>query len=135
MLGQLQVVGFLSLYLFAMALFLIGAFGLFGQERDPLSGVFLIPLEIPWIYLLDHLSVPDGSRIWIGILSPVIKLTCICAFCSWMRGSSSFLLKLLCLSPSRGAGLLWVKLRSLAAMLQALVDCCTPEAEVVGAMA
>jgi len=28
------------LYLMALALTLIGTFGLFGQERDPLAGVF-----------------------------------------------------------------------------------------------
>ena len=32
------------LYLVALALLLIGTYGLFGQERDPLSGIFLLPL-------------------------------------------------------------------------------------------
>ncbi len=30
-----------ALYLVALALLLIGTFGLFGQEQDPLSGIFL----------------------------------------------------------------------------------------------
>jgi len=31
-----------------VGLLLIGTFGLFGQEKDPLSAVFLIPLGLPW---------------------------------------------------------------------------------------
>lgn len=36
------------LYLTALFLWAIGTFGWFGQEKDPLSGVFLIPLGLPW---------------------------------------------------------------------------------------
>jgi len=39
---------FLALYLIALALLLVGTLGLFGAERDPLSGVFLVPLGVPW---------------------------------------------------------------------------------------
>ncbi len=35
------------LWLLAIAILLIGQFGLFGQERDPLAGVFLVPLGCP----------------------------------------------------------------------------------------
>ena len=46
-----RIVGIL--YLTALALLLIGTFGLFGQERDPSAGVFLMPLGLPWVLWLD----------------------------------------------------------------------------------
>jgi hypothetical protein len=39
---------FLLLYAAAFALFMVGTFGWFGQDQDPLSGVFLILLGLPW---------------------------------------------------------------------------------------
>ncbi|MGB3711701.1 MAG: hypothetical protein WA985_08435 [Erythrobacter sp.] len=39
---------FAALYAAALALLLIGTYGWFGQERDPVSGVFLMPLGLPW---------------------------------------------------------------------------------------
>lgn len=38
---------FVVLYLLALALLAIGTFGWFGQEQDPLSGVFLLPFGLP----------------------------------------------------------------------------------------
>jgi len=73
--------GFLILYLAALALFAIGHFGLFGSERGPLAGVFLVPLGIPWIYLLDSASMNDFGRFWLGILSPLANLVIVIAAC------------------------------------------------------
>lgn len=61
---------FVALYALAILLFLIGTFGWFGQEKDPLSGVFLMPLGLPWNMLADRLGVPDMAS---GLLAPAIN--------------------------------------------------------------
>lgn len=62
---------FAALYAVALALFLIGTFGLFGQESDPLAGVFLMPLGLPWNILGDRLGLAGPA---LGALSPAINL-------------------------------------------------------------
>ena len=62
---------FLGLYGLAFLLFLIGTFGWFGQAKDPLSGVFLMPLGLPWNLLLDKVGAPGLPT---GLLSPAINL-------------------------------------------------------------
>ncbi|HSF14370.1 MAG TPA: hypothetical protein VLK65_02325 [Vicinamibacteria bacterium] len=52
-------------YLAALVLFLIATFGLFGSERGPLAGVFLLPLGVPWIWLIDLAA----ERIWPWLLA------------------------------------------------------------------
>lgn len=73
----IRIVG--ACYLVALALLLIGTFGLFGQERDPLSGVFLIPLGLPWVSLLDGVS--DGLKPWLLALAPALNLFILMALC------------------------------------------------------
>ncbi|MBE5074879.1 hypothetical protein IM511_11285 [Erythrobacteraceae bacterium E2-1 Yellow Sea] len=62
---------FVVLYGLAMALLAVGTFGWFGQEEDPLSGVFLLPLGLPWNLLLDRVFGMDGP--FVAILSPAIN--------------------------------------------------------------
>lgn len=62
----------LFLLLYALALFLlsVGTFGWFAQEKDPLSGVFLMPLGLPWNMLADRL----GFGGWLtAVLAPAIN--------------------------------------------------------------
>ena len=73
----IRIVG--ACYLVALALLLIGTFGLFGQERDPLSGVFLIPLGLPWVFLLDGVS--DSLKPWLAALAPALNLFILMALC------------------------------------------------------
>lgn len=73
----IRIVG--ACYLVALALLLIGTFGLFGQERDPLSGVFLLPLGAPWVYWLDGVS--DSLKPWLLILAPALNLAILFAIC------------------------------------------------------
>jgi hypothetical protein len=73
----IRIVG--ASYLVALALLLIGTFGLFGQERDPLSGVFLIPLGLPWVFLLDGVS--DALKPWLAALAPALNLFILMALC------------------------------------------------------
>lgn len=61
---------FLVLYASAAFLLLIGTFGWFNQEKDPLSGVFLMPLGLPWNLLADRLF---GAGLAVGLLSPAVN--------------------------------------------------------------
>ena len=78
---------FAGLYFVALALFLIGTFGLFGQERDPLSGVFLMPLGLPWVLWLD--LFPEPVRPWLAALSPLLNLAVLSLFCRWTARSNT----------------------------------------------
>lgn len=62
-----------SVTLYALALFLlaVGTFGWFGQEQDPLSGVFLLPLGLPWNLLVDRVFGISG--ILVPIITPAIN--------------------------------------------------------------
>lgn len=62
---------FAALYAIAAILLAIGTFGLFGQEADPLSGVFLLPLGLPWNILADKLGL-EGAAVM--VLAPAINL-------------------------------------------------------------
>ena len=78
----IRIVG--ACYLVALALLMIGTFGLFGQERDPLSGVFLIPLGLPWVFLgLDGLS--DSFKPWLAILAPLFNILILTVLCRALR--------------------------------------------------
>lgn len=66
-------------YVVALGLLLIGTFGLFGQERDPLSGVFLMPLGLPWNLLLGGVS--DALKPWLAVLAPGANLVLIWFIC------------------------------------------------------
>ncbi|MCL5779336.1 hypothetical protein M1105_20525 [Limibaculum sp. FT325] len=82
MICRIVVVGFAIAWIGALGLFLIGRFGLFGQEADPLSGVFLIPLGFPWIWLID--LAPEAAWPWLGALAPGVNLALIAALCRWL---------------------------------------------------
>lgn len=62
---------FVVLYVAAVLLFLIGTFGWFGQETDPLSGVFLMPLGLPWNLIADRIGLPG---LLVGVLSPLFNV-------------------------------------------------------------
>jgi hypothetical protein len=61
---------FVALYALATLLLLIGTFGWFGQEKDPLSGVFLMPLGLPWNLLADRFSMPGPAT---TLLAPAVN--------------------------------------------------------------
>ncbi len=75
------------LYVAALALFVIGTFGLFGQEQDPLAGVFLVPLGLPWNLWLDGL--PDAVRLWLAVLAPALNVFLLAALCRVATSSRS----------------------------------------------
>ncbi|SDK64592.1 hypothetical protein [Aliiruegeria lutimaris] len=78
----IRIVG--VLYLFALALLLIGTFGLFGQERDPLAGVFLMPLGMPWVLWLNGL--PDEILPWLAAMAPLLNLAILTLLCRYFHG-------------------------------------------------
>ena len=49
--------GFSTLYVLALLAFVVSVTGLFGAEGGPLSGIFLVPLGLPWNVLLDRLGL------------------------------------------------------------------------------
>ena len=72
------------LYLVALALFLIGTFELFSQERDALAGVFLLPLGLPWVWFVD--LAPEPAWPWLAVLAPLVNIGILAALCRRVRG-------------------------------------------------
>lgn len=65
------------LYIFALGLWAIGTYGLFGQEADPLSGLFLMPLGLPWNRMGEGpdvaLAAPLANIAILWLLSSMFK--------------------------------------------------------------
>ncbi|MCT8329367.1 hypothetical protein [Albidovulum sediminis] len=74
---------FAVLYLLALVIFLVGTFGLFGQTRDPLSGVFLVPLGWPWNRFVD--LAPQSTWPWLAALAPLVNIGLLALLCRWAR--------------------------------------------------
>lgn len=70
---------FAVLYLLALALWAIGTFGLFGQEADPLSAVFLVLLGWPWTLVLEQVLGVAG--VWTAVVAPLFNLLLIIGLC------------------------------------------------------
>ena len=77
------IVIFAILYVVALALLVIGTFGLFGQERDPLSGVFLLPMGLPW-NLLGGSALPETALVWVAIAAPAANLGLLMLLCRYL---------------------------------------------------
>jgi len=67
------------LYIVALFLLAVGTFGLFGQERDPLAVLFLIPLGVPWNLLLSDFS--EAIKPWLATAAPAINLVILLWVC------------------------------------------------------
>lgn len=74
---------FLGFYALALALWAVGTFGWFGQERDPLAGVFLMPLGLPWNVLGDREGLTGPA---LGLLAPAINAAILWGILRWWRG-------------------------------------------------
>jgi hypothetical protein len=81
---KLVIFVFGALYLLALALLAIGTWGLFGQPRDPLSGVFLLPLGLPWNLMLD--GFPDAWLPWLAAAAPLVNLALFLILCRLAAG-------------------------------------------------
>lgn len=77
------VAAFAVVWAGALALWLIGTFGWFGQARDPLSGIFLLPLGLPWNLLLG------GTDGWTSAITaasaPLLNLAMLVLICRAFR--------------------------------------------------
>lgn len=74
---------YVVLYLAALALLIVGTFGLFGQAEDPLAGVFLVPLGLPWNILLDRMGLAGPLA---GVLAPLLNIAIVWGLWRWARG-------------------------------------------------
>lgn len=63
-----RIVMFLFLGYYTIALFIlaVGTFGSFGAGRDALSGIFLLPVGLPWNLVGN--GVPAPVEPWLAIL-------------------------------------------------------------------
>lgn len=71
------------LYLGALLLLISGTLGLFGSERDPLAGVFLIPLGLPWNLVIDR--TPEPAWPYLAAAAPVLNLGLLWVVCKYMK--------------------------------------------------
>ncbi len=78
---------FTVVYVVALAVFVTGTFGWFGQERDPLSGVFLLPLGVPWVFAVN--LAPEYGKPWLSALAPVLNLYLLNMVCRRKRQSQT----------------------------------------------
>ena len=83
MVCRTTIIVFAVLYLLALVAFLTGTFGWLGQERDPLSGVYLLPLGLPWILVADLFS--DSAKPWFAAIAPALNLLALVLICRWAR--------------------------------------------------
>ena len=63
----------------ALLVWLTGSFGWFGAERDPLSGVYLVPLGLPWTRLVD--LAPEPAWPVLAALAPGLNLALVAGLC------------------------------------------------------
>lgn len=80
-------VGIVALYVIALAFLAIGTYGLFGQDQDPLSGIFLIPLGYPWNFI-SMASIPESALIWVGTLAPLVNIAILFWLCRRTKRTS-----------------------------------------------
>jgi len=73
------VSGFVALYVLALGGLIIGTFGFFGSARDPLSGLFLIPLGLPWVLAVDRFSETQWA--WLAAAAPLINILVLLLIC------------------------------------------------------
>ncbi|TWU10035.1 hypothetical protein [Allorhodopirellula heiligendammensis] len=65
-------IAFATCYLLALCLLAVSTLGLFGTEPDPLAVIFLLPLGMPWVLLVDLVS--EELWPWLTALAPALNL-------------------------------------------------------------
>ena len=69
--------------------FSVGTWGWLGAERDPLSGIFLIPLGMPWTLFMGSAGKFDPfggvSPAVLATLAPASNLAVLFSICSTLR--------------------------------------------------
>ncbi|WP_198453275.1 hypothetical protein [Thioclava electrotropha] len=82
MLCRILIGLFVLLWIAALLLLATGTFGWFGQERDPLSGVFLMPLGLPWNMIVP---VPESAAALWAVAAPGVNLLVLIIVCRALR--------------------------------------------------
>lgn len=59
---------FVALYAVSVLLLVVGATGMFGSDKDPLSAVFLLPLGLPWNVVADRLGLAGIATLLVAPL-------------------------------------------------------------------
>lgn len=71
-------------YLMAIGIGLIGTYGWFEQEQDPLSWVFVIILGQPWVSWIGDVSDPLSR--WLAAVAPLLNLILLAGVCHLIFG-------------------------------------------------
>ena len=79
MLCKIAIWVFVMLWAGATFIFATGTFGWLGQTKDPLSGVFLLPLSFPWVLAIEQ--VPETVRPLFAVLAPFLNLAILMVLC------------------------------------------------------
>jgi hypothetical protein len=79
MLCKIVVAIFVFLYVLALGVYLTGTYGWFGQNKDPLSGIFLLPLGMPWTLV----ELGDQFNRYVALLSPLLNATILWIICRY----------------------------------------------------
>lgn len=82
MICRTVVLTFAFLYASALALLGLGTFGVFGVETDPLAGIYVVVLGLPWILFVD---APEALGPWLAVLAPGVNLALLLIVCSLTR--------------------------------------------------
>lgn len=77
MICRIILLGFGLAYLLALLIYFSGEYGWFGQQIDPLSGIFLIPLGLPW----NLIEAPRSIMPALGAGAPFINFLIIFLLC------------------------------------------------------
>ena len=75
------VAGFAAIYGVALAALAIGTFG---QDADPLAGVPVVLLGLPWNRLVD--LAPERSWPWLAAVAPLANLLLLALLCRVLAG-------------------------------------------------
>lgn len=80
-LWQAVILVFAALWMLALLVFAIGTFGWFGQERDPLSAVYLVLLGLPWNRVAD---ISGSAGPLLAIVAPGVNMLLLVALCRFV---------------------------------------------------
>ncbi len=74
------LVALIVLYALAVLALMAGTFGLFRAEPDPISGVFLLPLGVPWNWIID--AFPEPAWPWLAVAAPIVNIILVWLICN-----------------------------------------------------
>lgn len=76
---RIVLVLFAILYACGLGVLAIGTVGLFGVTPDPLSGIYVIVLGLPWVLFAD--GAPEVLTPWLAAAAPLVNLAILLALC------------------------------------------------------